>query len=77
LLIKAPKPPESARSAKQKKTHTKLVKSARNPPEIGSPPEIFFARQMTFNPPEFCKSGGENRHLATLAEDRRFPKYGE
>jgi hypothetical protein len=25
-----------------------LVKSARNPPEIGSPPEIFFACQTTF-----------------------------
>jgi hypothetical protein len=27
-----------------KQTHAKLVKSARNPPEIGSPPEIIFAR---------------------------------
>jgi hypothetical protein len=40
-----PKPPETAR---QKQNYTKLVKSARNPPEIGSQPEIFFARQMTF-----------------------------
>jgi hypothetical protein len=48
LLIKAPKPPESARSARQKQTHTKFVKSARNLPEIGSLPEIFFARQTTF-----------------------------
>jgi hypothetical protein len=44
LLIET-KPPESAR---QKQNHTKLVKSARNPPEIRSPPEIFFARQTTF-----------------------------
>jgi hypothetical protein len=48
LLIKAPKPPESSRSARQKQTNTKLVKSARNPPEIWSPQEIFFARQTTF-----------------------------
>jgi hypothetical protein len=56
-------------SAKQKQTHAKLVKSARNPPEIGCLPEIFFARQTArrlSNPPEFYKSGGENRHLATL-----------
>jgi hypothetical protein len=45
LLKETPKPPESAR---QIHNHTKLVKSARNPPEIGSPPEIFFARQTTF-----------------------------
>jgi hypothetical protein len=41
LLIETPKPPESA---SQIQNNTKLVKSARNPPEIGSPPEIFFAR---------------------------------
>jgi hypothetical protein len=45
LLTETPKPPESAR---QKQTHAKLVKSARNPPEIGSPPEIFLACQTTF-----------------------------
>jgi hypothetical protein len=39
-----PKPPESTRSARQKQTHAKLVKSARNPQEIRGPPEIFFAR---------------------------------
>jgi hypothetical protein len=45
LLIETQKPPESA---SQIQKNTKLVKSARNPPEIGSPPEIFFARQTTF-----------------------------
>jgi hypothetical protein len=45
LLIETPKPPESAR---QKQNHTKFVNTARNPPEIGSRPEIFFARQTTF-----------------------------
>jgi hypothetical protein len=49
LLKETPKPPESARSARQKQNHTKLVKSARNPPEIWSPPEIFFARQNFAN----------------------------
>jgi hypothetical protein len=40
--------PKTARSASKKQTHAKLVKSARNPPEIRSPPEIYFARQTTF-----------------------------
>jgi hypothetical protein len=48
LLLETPKPPESARYARQKQIHAKLVKSARNPPEIGSLPEIIFARQTTF-----------------------------
>jgi hypothetical protein len=37
-----------------------------NPPEIGSPPEIFCDARQLLNPPELSKSGGENRHLATL-----------
>jgi hypothetical protein len=45
LVKETPKPPESAR---KKQTHAKLVKSARNPPEIGIPPEIIFACQTTF-----------------------------
>jgi hypothetical protein len=39
---------KDSKTARQKQTHAKLVKSARNPPEIGSHPEIFFARQTTF-----------------------------
>jgi hypothetical protein len=53
-----------------------LVKSARNPPEIGSLPEIFFTRQTTFKSAKFCKSGGENRHLATLGRIAAFRVEG-
>jgi hypothetical protein len=77
LLIKAPNPPESARSARQKQTHTKLVKSARNLPEIGSLPEIFFARQMTFKSARILQiwrrkppSGRRQMSTATNSQNR-------
>jgi hypothetical protein len=41
-----------------------------NPPEIrqklGVRQKYFLPARRLSNPPEFCKSGGENRHLATL-----------
>jgi hypothetical protein len=42
------KPPEFRQISQIKKAGAELVKSARNPPEIGNQPEIFFARKTTF-----------------------------
>jgi hypothetical protein len=43
-----------------------------NPPEIrqklGVNQKYFLPARQLSNRPEFCKSGGENRHLATLSK---------
>jgi hypothetical protein len=66
--METPKPPEFSQIHQTKK---KPVKIWSNPPEIHQKlrarQKYFLPARQLSNLPEFPKSGGENRHLATLA----------
>jgi hypothetical protein len=63
-LIFANKDSKTARSVRLKQTHAKLVKIRQKSARNWEP-----ARNI-FCPPVLSKSGGENRHLATLLRRR-------
>jgi hypothetical protein len=43
---------------------------------LGVYQKYFLPARRLSNPPEFCKSGGENRHLATLASAQQANSRG-